>query len=176
MNMTTAVERFLDQHYKHSARPGIKSLMNNKQMSMCLAEIVFSSLLFGDHDKYFEVDVCAVDCLVGYCPVLAAHEYTGFYAFGDVGVKASTDIANSAYVEIHTNPQVLADEEKATRDLCEEIQTNAEVALICWTLAKQIAQSGALWTQEDYTYDCMVQLGLLPMYEGFETVCEVGDE
>ena len=69
---------------------------------------------------------------------------------------------------------MLGDEEQATEDLCEEIETNAEVALICWNLAKQIAAVG-WWKQGDYTYDCMVQVGLLPMYEGFEAVCEVSE-
>ena len=165
-----AVDHHLNVHYKYSTQPDVKPLMNDKQKAMCLAEIVFASLFFSDHGKNFKVDEYTLDCLAEKVPLLVAHSYTGFYAFGSVDIAAVLSAGTGETV--HTDANVLGDEEQATEDLCEEIETNAEVALICWNLAKQIAAVG-WWKQGDYTYDCMVQVELLPMYEGFEAVCEV---
>lgn len=162
-----AVEHLLNVHYKYSAQPDVKPLMNDKLKATYLAEIVFNSLFFSNYRTNFEVDWYTLDCLAEKVPLLVAHDYTGFYVFGDAVLAAV--LSDGTGKTVHTDTNVLGDEEQATKDLREEIQTNVESALICWNLAKQVAATG-WWKQADYTYDCMVQIGLLPMYEGFEGI------
>ena len=142
-----AVDHHLNVHYKYSTQPDVKPLMNDKQKAMCLAEIVFASLFFSDHGKNFKVDEYTLDCLAEKVPLLVAHSYTGFYAFGSVDIAAVLSAGTGETV--HTDVAGGG------------AGGGGGIAAVGW------------WKQGDYTYDCMVQVELLPMYEGFEAVCEV---
>lgn len=156
------IDSFLDAH--HGADSHTKSIMHDRQRAACVAEIVFSSLFYADHEQHFNVDAYTLDCLVERVPLLRAHDYSGFYAFGDLAALECETVCRDV--------GTLADEDAAADELADLIQCDVEVALMCWQLAQQIAAVG-WWREGDFTYDCMVQVGLRPMCDSFETVCEV---
>ena len=162
-----AVDHLLNVHYKYATKTDVKPLMNDWQKSVCLADIVFSSLFFSDYRKNFGVDEFDIIFLSEKVPTLAARACTGFYRFGDM--ESAANLSATIGRAVHTDKDVLAYEKRAVTELCEEIQTNAEVAAVCWKLAEKIAAAD-WWKMEDAARDCMVQVGILPLYDGFEGV------
>lgn len=53
--------------------------------------------------------------------------------------------------------------ENAVVDLATAIQRDHEIAEACYCMLDIIAGSG-FWSEEDFTYDCMVAIGLKPEY------------
>lgn len=149
------VESLLVAH--HAASDGIKSIMHDRTLAMCLAEIVFNSLFYLGNQHYPEIDQFDLDYLLSKEPSLAEFEWTGFYTFYKGDPMADVQM------------QMLHGEEQATTNLADWIQADAELAVCCWNLAKQIADPACChWQKEDFTYDCMVVLELRQMYEFFQ--------
>jgi hypothetical protein len=131
--------------------------MGDRTMAMCLAETVFNSLFYLGNQHYPEIDQYDLDYLLSKEPSLAEFEWTGFYEFRKGDPMMDVQL------------QMLYAEEQATINLADWIQADAELALCCWNLAKQITDSPTChWKQEDFTHDCLVVLGLRPMYELFQ--------
>lgn len=144
------IESFLADY--SDASPQTKSVMHDRHKSLCLAEVVFASLFY--QDLGITVNEADKDFLLSKEPSLAAYQWIGCYAFcpGDPGNR--------------TQVQVLQAEEDAVTNLADWIMADPEMALVCWRLAEQIAQSGK-WEEEESTYDRMAALELMPMYEGY---------
>lgn len=149
------VEHILIAH--NTASDHTRSVMADRTMAMCLAETIFDSLFYLGNQHYPEIDQRDLDYLLSKEPSLAEFEWTGFYEF-----KQGDPMAG-------TLSQMLHAEEQATVNLADWIQSDAELALCCWNLAQQIADAPTChWNEEDFAYDCLVVLGLRPMYEFFQ--------
>lgn len=147
------IDMILDQHY--AASDNTKSLMSDRVMALCLADVIFASLFYLGNQNYPEIDQENLDYLLSKEPSLAACEWTGFYELrqGDPMAKVQKSMLRA--------------EEEAQINLADWIQSDAELALCCWRLAQHIAKNSH-WVQGDFAYDCLVVVGLMPMYEWFE--------
>lgn len=149
------VEQMLDASY--NADRTLTSTLTDRTKALCLADVVFSSLFYLGNQHYPEVDAYDLDFLVSREPSLTAFEWTGWYEI------RQGDPMNQAVLS------QLRGEESAVINLADSIQNDIEMALCCWNLAKQIANSPTChWSQGDFAFDCMVVVGLRPMYEWFE--------
>lgn len=141
------IEEVLDIHYTASA--ATKGLMHNRQNALCLAEIVFATYFFADHGVSISESDKAF--LLQREPELAG-SWTGQYIF------VAGDPMNAV------TQQKLKSEEQVGKSLADWIQSSAEVATVCWNLAR-VAAKEADWVQEDFIYDCLVYLRFYEQYE-----------
>lgn len=157
------VEILLTNYYE---TPDVaKAIIYHPVKATCLADIIFASLFFANHAVKFTPDPYTLDCLIERVPLLVAHKYTGFYAFG--ADELAGRMQESLQQPVHTSVQVLHDEEMVVERLADAIQHDPELILMCWNLAEQIAAT-AFWQPGDFVYDCMVRLGILPLYDDYE--------
>lgn len=134
----------------------------DQQFAMCLSEIVINSLFY--MSKTAEKFSAFIDRRYVYLILAFAPEFDHPIGSGAFLATASSN----------NNPMLSAlhAEEQATLRLANLIIKNSGVRSACWYLAEAIATSGLHWSPEDFTYDCMVVVGLKPKHHLCENVYE----
>lgn len=131
--------------------------VNDRIVALCLAEVVINSLFFQGNKHYPQIEDRLIVFLSSKEPALSVFPFSRF----NVIVKG--DPASESKLS------ALCAEEQAVSSLATKIQSDTEVALCCWELARQIANPEYChWKEEDFTFDCLVKLNLRPMYDCYQ--------
>lgn len=124
--------------------------------ALCLAEVAFNSYIHGfsqglidcvkhpDLEKHLQGMAATIHCVNGTQP----EEFASLK--GDELGLATMDLS-----------------ERATMEIANVIVSSPEFAAKLMESARDI-QRGGHWREEDFTYDCLVCLGVAPVYEFYE--------